>query len=49
MPPSLPGQMPPRKTLRLAPDVRLPALQAVKLLDQLRERSLAPRRHHCCA
>ena len=36
--PSLPGPMPPRKTLRPAPDVRLPALQADKLLDQLRER-----------
>ncbi|OYU00613.1 MAG: hypothetical protein CFE40_01095 [Burkholderiales bacterium PBB1] len=30
--------MPPRKTLRPTPDVRLPPLQAVKLLDQLRER-----------
>ena len=36
--PSLPGPMPPRKTLRPKPDVRLPPLQAVKLLDQLRER-----------
>jgi len=36
--PSLAGPMPPRKTLRPTPDVRLPALQAVKLLDQLRER-----------
>lgn len=36
--PSLAGPMPPRKTLRPTPDVRLPPLQAVKLLDQLRER-----------
>jgi hypothetical protein len=36
--PSLAGPMPPRKTLRPTPHVRLPALQAVKLLDQLRER-----------
>ena len=34
---SLPGLMPPRKTLHPTPDVRLPALQANKLLDQLRE------------
>ena len=32
------GAVPPRKTLRPKPDVRLPPLQAVKLLDQLRER-----------
>lgn len=36
--PLLAGLMPPRKTLRPTPDVRLPPLQAVKLLDQLRER-----------
>ena len=36
--PSLPGPMPPRNTLRPTPDVRLPPLQSVKLLDQLRKR-----------
>ena len=36
--PSLPGSMPPRKTLRPTPEVLLPPLQAVKLLDRLRER-----------
>ena len=36
--PSLPGPMPPRKTLRPTPNARLPPLQAVKLIDQLRER-----------
>ena len=36
--PSLAGPMPPRKSLRPTPHVRLPPLQAVKLLDQLRER-----------
>jgi integron integrase len=36
--PSLPGPLPPRKTLRPPSAVQLPPLQATKLLDQVRER-----------
>lgn len=36
--PSLPGPLPPRKTLRPPSATRLPPLQATKLLDQVRER-----------